>query len=93
MLCHADQTRIPGALGEKMEDSWVELIHQIGNRARVRFCTTKDLEARAKARTRTAHRAANTGVMARIAKIADEFARKKDPLALAVGLEDELRAI
>jgi hypothetical protein len=93
MLCHAaDQMQIPGGLGEKMED-WVELMHQIGNRARVRFRTTKDLEARAKARARTAHRAANTGVMARIAEIADEFARKKDPLALAVGLEDERRAI
>jgi hypothetical protein len=38
-------------------------------------------------------RAANTGVMARIAEIADEFTRKKDPSALAVGLEDERRAI
>ena len=42
-----------GGLGEKMED-WVELMHQIG-RARVRFRTTKDLKARAKARARTAH--------------------------------------
>jgi hypothetical protein len=42
-----------GGLGEKMED-WVELMHQIG-RARVRFRTTKDLKARAKARARTVH--------------------------------------
>jgi hypothetical protein len=53
MLCHAaDQMRnIPGGLGEKMED-WVELMHQIVNRARIRFRTTKDLEARAKVRER-----------------------------------------
>ena len=33
-------------------------------------------------------RAFNTGVMARIAEIADEFTRKKDPSALVAGLED-----
>ena len=37
--------KIPGGLGEKMED-WVELQHQSGSRERRRFRTTRDSEVR-----------------------------------------------
>ena len=54
--------KIPGGLGEKMED-WVELQHQSGSRKRRRFRTTRDREVRAIARAQTAHRGANADVI------------------------------
>jgi hypothetical protein len=91
MLCHVleQMSKIPGGLGEKMED-WVELMHQIGNRARIRFRTTKDLEARALARARDEHKSSNANVLRRIAEVKEETRRKFKETAVRV--EDERRA-
>ncbi len=54
MLKHVAQQMksFPGGVGDKMED-WVELMHQTGQRLRVRFRTVRCVSKRAKAMART----------------------------------------
>jgi len=76
MLCHVyDQMKnIPGGLGEKMED-WVELMHQIGARARRRFRTTKDVQMRAGFKARMDQRGSRADIKKRISEVAEETKR------------------
>eukprot|EP00956_Cyclotella_meneghiniana_P036251 scaffold123208_cov22-Cyclotella_meneghiniana.AAC.1 len=92
MMCHvADQMRyVPGGLGEKMED-WVELMHQIGARARRRFRTTKDLAMRAKARARAEQRSMNADLLERQNEVKLEHAKK--PKEDGTKMEDEQQKI
>lgn len=81
---------IPGGLGEKMED-WVELMHQIGARARRRFRTTKDLAMRAKARAKAEQRSINADLIDRQNVVKQEHARK--PREDGTTMEDERQKI
>ena len=54
---------IPGQFGKKMDD-WVELQHQSGRRARIRWRNTRDIAIRANGRARAAHRGLNAEVIA-----------------------------
>ena len=65
---------IPGGLGKKMED-WVELQHQSGKRARMRWRTTRDLAIRANGRARAAQRGLNAEVIAQREGIAERAKR------------------
>ena len=91
MLCHVKEQmeRIPGGLGHKMED-WVELMHQVGTRARIRFRNVKDLSARAAARSKAEHRSTLPEVLAAISKVKEENGRQfKTPI---VRMEDKRRS-
>jgi len=68
------QMKIPGGLGEKMED-WVELQHQSGSRDRRRYRTTKDIAIRATARARKDWRGTNPSVMAQRELVKEEGKR------------------
>ena len=70
----AKQMGIPGGLGEKMED-WVELMHQWGNRRRIRFRTTVNIQVRANARAKSTHRGTDPNVIAHQDFVASEAAR------------------
>ena len=74
----AKQMKIPGGLGEKMED-WVELQHQSGSRDRRRFRTTQNIAVRAKARARADHRSTNPEVIARKNIVKSEFTKAPNP--------------
>mmetsp|Transcript_25197 Transcript_25197/g.59957 ORF Transcript_25197/g.59957 Transcript_25197/m.59957 type:complete len:527 (+) Transcript_25197:876-2456(+) len=54
--------RVPGGLGQKMED-WVELQHQGGMRERTQYRTMGDMQKAAEARERRRCEASNTGVI------------------------------
>ncbi|KAL7428693.1 hypothetical protein ACHAXM_001389 [Skeletonema potamos] len=51
----------PGGLGDKMED-WVALMHQTGQRLRLRFRTVKCFEIRAKAMSKTIQMHSHPGI-------------------------------
>lgn len=90
MLCHVltQMRTIPRGLGEKMED-WVELMHQIGNRARICFRTTKDIHVRAIARARDEECRNNPLVAGRISEVHESLRRN---WKLPIGdMEDEQR--
>ena len=57
----AKQMELPGGLGKKRED-WVEHYHQITNRQRIQFRTTKDKEVRALAMARSMQQYTNPEV-------------------------------
>ena len=92
MLCHVcDQMKnIPGGLGEKMED-WVELMHQIGARARRRFRTTRDIQMRAEFKGRVEQRGSLADIKTRISEVKEETTRNfKKPIEK---IEDERRVL
>ena len=76
MLKHVVQQMksFPGGLGDKMED-WVELMHQTGQRLRVRFRTVKCVRKRAKAMARTIQLDSNPAINKQIGGVADRASR------------------
>ena len=92
MLCHVyDQMKnIPGGLGEKMED-WVELMHQIGARARRRFRTTRDVKMRAGFKARMDQRGSRADIKKRISEVAEET--KRNFVKPITKIEDERRGL
>ena len=69
----------------------MELMHQIGARARRRFRTTKDLAMRAKARARAEQRSMNADLLERQNEVKLEHAKK--PKEDGTKMEDERQKI
>eukprot|EP00984_Skeletonema_dohrnii_P014256 scaffold5971_cov111-Skeletonema_dohrnii-CCMP3373.AAC.1 len=67
---------IPGGLGDKMED-WVELMHQTGQRLRVRFRSVKCIKKRAKSMARTIQMNSHADIDEQIEEVKQNASRPK----------------
>ena len=85
----ADQMLLPGGLGKKRED-WVEHHHQITNRERVQFRTTKNSDVRASARENMRQQSSNPDVESYEMKVDHDACR--GPRKNYTSKEDERRA-